>query len=131
MFKQTFYTALLTTIFATTPIMAADQSTGNNTNHPAEKMEKSVDPRAAEEMEKHADKYDGRSERERLKGTETSQHPANEMAGSTAPRAAEEMEKHADKYDGRTERERLKDVETSQHPAHEMGESDELKARGN
>lgn len=87
MFKQTFYTALLTSIFAATPAMAEDKTADETTNHPATEMEDSHDHRAEDEMERHAEKYeedltdneDTKPSRERLKDAETSQHPAHEM----------------------------------------------------
>lgn len=87
MFKQTFYTALLTSIFVATPAMAGDKTADEATNHPATEMEDSRDPRAGDEMKNHAEKYkedrtdneDSKPSRERLKDAETSQHPAHEM----------------------------------------------------
>lgn len=133
MFKQTFYTALLTSIFAATPAMAEDKTADETTNHPATEMEDSHDYRAEDEMERHAEKYE-----EDLTENETN-HPASEMEGSHDPRAEDEMERHAEKYeedltdneDTKPSRERLKDAETSQHPAHEMGEGEGLEERGN
>ncbi len=122
MFKQCFYTVALTTLFASTTALPANDDTGK---HPAHEMDESVSSKAAE-IEQQAD-YQWKKEKAANNPADKSSegnHPAHDMG-----EAAERVNKES-KDDYQENRLDARESGNAMHPAHEMDEVEPVQKRG-
>ncbi|WP_430009021.1 hypothetical protein [Methylophaga lonarensis] len=80
MLKQGFYTAVLTAMFATTPVLA-DKHGADSAKHPAHQMDESVAPQGKDAGKQHGEyQWKGNKDKNKDKRYRKNQeHPAHQM----------------------------------------------------